>query len=120
MSEQTETDKRLEVLEKALAAVRMSYEDERRVQDEAAANIDSSWHYSWHWDRTDVGSLTYKGWQQALDDGMKLFEELSARIERVRSTVVRVRNVVGRNTLQHEYDELVNSLPEPQPAESQP
>ena len=46
------------------------------LQKRAAGIINSSWHFSWHWDKTENGRLTLQGWRDAVDDGLRLRDSL--------------------------------------------
>lgn len=45
--------------------------------------IDTSWHYSWHWDREDGGALTTQGLAEALSDCRKEKAECLERAARL-------------------------------------
>jgi hypothetical protein len=51
--------------------------------------IDSSWHYSWHWDRDYY--LTYKGVCQAIKDGKGLLIHYSKRLESVNKVLLELQ-----------------------------
>ena len=46
----------------------LSYADRLKLAQKAASIIDTEWRFSWHWDRTEHGSITEKGWIQMRSD----------------------------------------------------
>lgn len=71
-------------------------QEKAALVEEAPNIIDSSWHFSWHWDRTPVGELTLKGWRQMLADGDSLLAEREGRLAELRAFLGRLRPVVAR------------------------
>ena len=58
----------------------MNYEEQIALQKKAADIIDTSWRSSWHWDKTEHGVLTEKGWEQVRNDAVSERHSLLRRI----------------------------------------
>jgi len=64
------------------------------IEREAAKIINSTWHYSWHWERGQWGRLTLKGWEQALQDGEDLLLSAQNRVTNLERFLPKVRAVI--------------------------
>lgn len=61
--------------------------------------INTSWHYSWHWDRDEYGNLTEKGKRQALENASDEYKSCLDRLAKLSETVA---------FLAHAVDEIDN------------
>ena len=73
----------------------------------AAAVIDSSWHYSSHWERDDSLAwrpISRKGWEDALQDGRTLLAGLEAHAQRIRDVLPLIEAEIARHKAREEDD----------------
>ena len=72
------------------------YMKQREIEKRLANEIDTGWYSSWHWDKTEGGYLTPKGWQQALADAER--NALAARedADRREAFLLELRPVVQK------------------------
>jgi len=65
----------------------------------AAAVIDGSWHYSWHWARDEKrawGPLSLDGWKMARRDGRHLLSAVEAKAKRLRDVLPLIEAEIAR------------------------
>jgi len=80
----------------------------------AAAVIDFSWHYSWHWDRDDTHTwrpLSLRGWQAALADGQSLLDKLEAHAQEIRDVLPLIQAEIEQIERRAEEDLKANVRP---------
>ena len=77
-----------------LAARGVSWDTISAIRDQATEIVDSGWHYSWHWDRSEGGGLSEKGWQQCLDDAVSLRKSLAEHVAKLDELVPKLRDVI--------------------------
>ncbi len=49
-------------------------------EDQAASIIDTSWHFSWHWERGKYGQLTINGYEKMLADAKHRIAEAQHQV----------------------------------------
>ena len=68
--------------------------DFNAIQKEAAGAINTDWRYSQHWDKTEFGTLTLKGWKQAHKDGCDRMCQLLQDREQIAKSLEKVRKAI--------------------------
>ena len=78
------------------------------IEKRAKALIDSEWHYSWHWECSynGSGSLTSKGWETALKDGIDLRDSLQNHVDALNKIIPQIESIVKRDKLRQRLDEI--------------
>lgn len=75
----------------------MTWNEERELQRRAEIVIDSSWHFSWHWEFKETGSLTLEGWRHAKKDGLYLLGSLRRRVAAIEEVLTGIDEVVAQH-----------------------
>ncbi len=64
--------------------------------EELSKHIDTTWRYSWHWERDRNQQLTLCGWTEALRDAEIQLAEAEVKAHRLRNFIPRIEAEVAR------------------------
>ena len=89
----------------------LPHEERLKIEKQLGDMIDTSWHYSWHWDRGAYGHLSHKGWEEAHKDGWDQVLELRRELLALEQFMSRVNNIVRENIACDKEQEDANAEP---------
>lgn len=89
-----------------------TFEQKEELQHLCAARIDTTWHFSLYWDRSDSGWLSTKGWEQARQDCEDRIDGLTEELNRLREIYTKLKTVAKVEELKDDLEKLYNSLPD--------
>lgn len=76
------------------------------LEDEAAKVIDTSWHYSWHWERNHTGYLTLKGWETVLENAQSRLANVQGKIRDLENLIPKLEAEIAKRRKWEEEDLL--------------
>ena len=63
---------------------------------EIADIIDSTWHYSWYWEKDNNCYLTLRGLQQAKEDGQHLLAALQSECKEIENALIKIEGEIKK------------------------